>query len=209
MTMAEEEIGAGGDPTSGELPWLMPRRAERLTGSEQFIGMNASVLDFWQWAFSDLRENTIRGILAEYLVAVATRDSRDLRISWGNFDVQASDGTTIEVKCSAFLQSWPQRTHSRLSFARLRARSWDPATNEFSVDEQVRADVFVFAVQTQRDPDQYDMLNLAHWRFWIVSGAIIREQRWKSVGIEWVKRNATGPIDHQHLALAIHEAARR
>jgi hypothetical protein len=39
-----------------------------------------------------------------------------------------------------------------LNFARLRARSWDPITNERSVDAQVRAEVFVFTVQCQRDP---------------------------------------------------------
>jgi hypothetical protein len=29
----------------------------------------------------------------------------------------------------------------------------------------------------QRDPDQYDMLNLAHWEFWVVSGTVIRQQQ--------------------------------
>jgi hypothetical protein len=81
------------------------------------------VVDFLRWALSDLRENTTRGVLAEYLVAKAVGDERALRSGWDDFDVRAIDGTTIEVKCSAFLQSWPQRTLSRLNFARLRARS--------------------------------------------------------------------------------------
>ena len=206
--MVEKERGAGEESKVAEAStWMIPRQPERLSGSERFVGMDANVLDFWRWAFSDLRENTTRGILAEYLVAKATGDSRGLRISWDNFDVKATDGTTIEVKCSAFLQSWPQRTHSRLNFARLRARSWNPETNELSLEQQVRAEVFVFAVQTQRDPDQYDMLNLAHWQFWVVSGTI-REQQWKSVGIGWVERHATGPVDHQQLASAIRNAAK-
>ena len=29
------------------------------------------MLDFWRWAFSDLRDNTQRGVLAEFLVALA------------------------------------------------------------------------------------------------------------------------------------------
>jgi hypothetical protein len=114
---------------------------------------------------------------------------------------------TIEVKCSAFLQSWPQRAHSRLSFDRLRGRSWDPATNEFSLDEQVRAQVFVFAVQSQRNPDQYEMLDIAHWQFWVVNGGVIREQSAKSVGIGWVARHAAGPFAHDRLAAAIRTAA--
>jgi hypothetical protein len=90
-------------------------------------------------------------MLAEFLVAKAVGDQRPLRIGWDNFDVVAPDGTTIEVKCSAFLQSWPQKRHSELVFGRLTAREFDYARNEYSVDARVRADVFVFAVQTQRD----------------------------------------------------------
>jgi hypothetical protein len=75
------------------------------------------------------------------------------------------------------------------------------------VDAQVRAEVFVFALQCQREPDQYDMLDLAHWEFWVTAGSAIRTHLGKSVGIEWVRRHATGPVNHQHLAAAIHEAA--
>ncbi len=117
--MEEHEATVSQGSKAGEgSTWMVPRPPERLTGSERFIGMDGSVLDFWCWAFSDLRENTTRGILAEYLVAKAAGDDRDLRIGWDDFDVRVADGTTIEVKCSAFLQSWPQRSHSRLNFAR-------------------------------------------------------------------------------------------
>jgi hypothetical protein len=142
-------------------------------------------------------------------VVTIVGDERELRSGWDDFDVRARDGTTIEVKCSAFLQSWPQRMLSKLTFARLRARSWDPITNERSVDAQVRAEVFVFAVQCQREPDQYDMLDLAHWEFWVIAGSTIRAHPAKSVGIEWVRRHATGPVSHQHLASAIREVADR
>src|SRR5436309_971470 len=108
--MAEEQVGATEEPKVADgSTWMIPRPPELLSGSERFDGIDANVLDFWRWAFSDLRENTTRGILAEYLVAKAVGDDRGLRSSWDNFDVRATDGTTIEVKCSAFLQSWPQR----------------------------------------------------------------------------------------------------
>lgn len=42
-----------------------------LDGSEQFAGVDASVLDFWRFAMSDLRMNNVRGYLAEFLVARA------------------------------------------------------------------------------------------------------------------------------------------
>lgn len=177
-----------------------------LNGSERFAGLDATVADFWRWAFSDLRDNTTRGILAEFLVAKAVGDQRSLRIAWDNFDAQAPDGTTIEVKCSAFLQSWTQKRYSELVFGRLSAREFDAARNEYSVDARVRADVFVFAVQTQREPAAYDVLDISHWEFWVVSASIIRERAGKTVGIGWVREHATGPLSYGGLADAIQAA---
>lgn len=48
-----------------EAAWLRPGPAATLLGSERFVGLDATVADFWRWAFSDLRDNTTRGILAE------------------------------------------------------------------------------------------------------------------------------------------------
>jgi hypothetical protein len=186
---------------------MVPTPASPLIGTERFAGLDARVVDFWRWAFSDLRDNTTRGILAEYLVARAVGDLRKLRVGWANFDVLAPDGTTIEVKCSAFLQSWNQRRHSSLSFGRLSAREFDEARNEYSVDPRVRADVFVFAVQNQRDPVAYDMLDLSHWQFWVVDADTIRTKGGKTVGIAWVHSHATGPFSHPELASAIHASA--
>lgn len=178
-----------------------------LDGSERFAGLDDTVADFWCWAFSDLRDNTTRGILAEFLVAKALGDARTLRIGWDNFDAQAPDGTAIEVKCSAFLQSWAQKRHSDLVFGRLSAREFDATRNEYSVDAWVRADVFVFAVQTQREPASYDVLDISHWGFWVAGASIIRERAGKTVGIGWVREHATGPLSYGGLADTIHAAA--
>jgi hypothetical protein len=186
--------------------WLTPSPTRALDGTERFSGTDATVADFWRWAFSDLRDNTTRGILAEFLVARAVGDERGPRAGWDNFDVQAPDGTTIEVKCSAFLQSWTQKRHSDLLFGRLAAREFDAARNEYSVDARVRADVFVFAVQTQREPETYDVLNISHWEFWVIGASTIRQQAAKSVGINWVRQHATGPLRYSDLADAIYAA---
>ena len=58
--------------------WLEPKAAEPLGGGEGFAGAQRSVLDFWRWGFSDLRENVVRGILAEFLVAQAVGDPSPL-----------------------------------------------------------------------------------------------------------------------------------
>lgn len=189
-----------------EPTWLRPYPAPPLGGREGFTGVRATVADFWRWAFSDLRDNTTRGILAEFLVARAVGDRRPVRAGWDNFDVLAPDGTRIEVKCSAFLQSWTQKQHSELWFGRLTAREFDADRNEYSADVRVRADVFVFAVQTQREPAVYDMLDIAHWEFWVAGAEMLRQADTKAVGIAWVRQHAAGPLTHGELADAIHAA---
>ncbi len=107
--------------------------------------------------------------------------------------MKAPDGTAIEVKCSAFLQSWTLRRHSELRFGRLSAREFDATRNEYSSDTRVRADVFVFAVQAQREPAEYGVLDISHWEFWVLAASAIRDLAIKSVGIGWVRQHATGP----------------
>ena len=179
--------------------WLVPSPARMLSGGEIFTGLDATVLDFWRWAFSDLRDNATRGILAEFLVARAVGDARDLRIGWANFDALADDAR-IEVKCSAFLQGWTTRRLSDLRFGQLRAREFDADRNEYSAEPRVRADVFVFAVQTQQDPASYDMFDIQHWEFWVAAGSTISQHAGKSVGIAWVRTHASGPVPYDRLA---------
>jgi hypothetical protein len=53
---------------------LVPKAVQQQTGEERFSDDSSSVLDFWHWAFSDLRTNIVRGALAEYVVAQAVGD---------------------------------------------------------------------------------------------------------------------------------------
>jgi hypothetical protein len=71
------------------------------------------------------------------------------------------------------------RSHVR----RLTGREFDWKLNKYSPDARVRADVFVFAVQTQREPAAYDMLDVSQWEFWVAGADTIREQAGKTVGI--------------------------
>jgi hypothetical protein len=51
--------------------WTSAPTLPPLDGSESFSGVDATVLDFWRFALSDLRMNNTRGYLAEFLVAKA------------------------------------------------------------------------------------------------------------------------------------------
>lgn len=186
--------------------WLVPAPAQALEGTDPFAGLDATVVDFWRWAFSDLRDNTVRGVLAEFLVAAALGRTETRRKGWDNYDVTTTTGVRVEVKASGYLQSWSQAAHSRLSFGRVAARTWDEDTNEFGAEPEVRADVFVFAVQNCKEPAAYDALNLAQWEFYVVSADHVRACGYKSVTIAWVRRYA-GPVGFAELAKVIEATA--
>jgi len=77
-----------------------------LLSHETFSGTDIRVSAFFTWAFSDLRLNIVRGVLAEFLVAKALGDPRDgVRNAWDNYDVLSREGLRVEIKSSSYLQS--------------------------------------------------------------------------------------------------------
>ena len=78
----------------------------RKSGAESFVGISQTLLDYWRWAHSDIASNSERGKLAEFIVKCAVGASSPCRIEWDAVDVIAPDGTRIEVKSSAYLQTW-------------------------------------------------------------------------------------------------------
>lgn len=77
-----------------------------LSGDERLAGTDLTVADFWSWGYSDLRENILRGVMAEFLVARALGAGQGTRVAWDNFDVLSPAGVRVEVKSSVYLQSW-------------------------------------------------------------------------------------------------------
>ena len=190
--------------------WLEFVPARPLDGSEALRGTDKRVIDFWRWAASDLRMNTIRPMLAEHLVALAMRDPAPLRVEWAPHDVVSAEGITIEVKSSGYCQSWRQRRLSALSFGRL---SGLPTSDDGAVvtgtSRELRADVFVFAVQTCREPLRYDPLDLAQWEFRVVPAAVLRSHGARSIGYGTVLRFAPTAVAWEDLRAAVLQAAGR
>ncbi len=151
---------------------ILPANLPPLEGSEQF-SFDRTVLEFWQWAMSDLRMNTVRGYLAEFIVATATGDPRKTpRIEWAPFDVLTRDDAKVEVKASGYLQSWAHRapTTPRWDFKSVDASSyWDEETGTTKpVKPFDRVDAWVFALQTCEEPADYDPLDVSQWEFRVV-----------------------------------------
>jgi hypothetical protein len=175
--------------------------AEALSGAEQVLP-GVTVRDFWAWALGDLRLNSTRGMLAQFLVAKALGDPRLRDDGWGNFDVLTPEGIKVEVKSSGYLQSWTQRRLSRIVFSGLKARSWDAETR-YSAEPEFRADVYVFAVHTCQDPSLYDPLDLDAWIFYVLPASVVRELGQKTLSLARLSALAPSPVSWSELPDAV------
>ncbi len=148
--------------------------ATRKTGNEPFTldgtPAGATLLDFWRWSGSDLLSNAMRGILAEYIVGLALNCTESgTRLEWDAADLVTPQGVRIEVKSAAYLQTWAQERHSKISFGIRPTVGWDAATNTLSKERKRQADVYVFAVLHHQSKASVDPLNLAQWEFHVLS----------------------------------------
>lgn len=101
---------------------------EILTSNGEKIGYK--LLDFWRWSVSDIVSNAARGRFAEFIVGTALGFKLDnIRNEWDAYDLKTKEGIKIEVKSSAYIQSWNQKDYSPISFSIKPARYWDAATN--------------------------------------------------------------------------------
>ncbi len=180
-----------------------------LNGDEPLVGLDGvNVRDFWSWAMSDLRTNTLRGVLAEFIVARAVGSRSVRRVEWDAYDVTTPDGVRIEVKSAAYLQGWAQPRLSRISFSGLSARLLDETASSFVGDRLYNADVYVFAVQTATSHDVLDVLDLSQWAFYVAPREIIAATGARSLTLATVERIASGPHTVSGLSDAVDAVAR-
>lgn len=166
------------DPSSAK-PSVTPVSLEALvptpkTGNEPLThggaAAGASLRDFWSWACSDLVNNAMRGMLAEYIVGLALDCvAGTTRVEWDATDLRMPQGVRIEVKSSAYVQSWKQTRLSEISFGIKPTLGWDGATNTYAAERKRQADVYVFCVFTPTDKSAADPLNLDQWDFYVLS----------------------------------------
>ena len=150
------------------------------TGKEIFYNgaenMTENLLSFWQWSNSDILGNVARGVLAEYIVALAAGcETTKPRVEWGDYDLETPDGIKIEVKSSAYLQSWKQEELSNISF-RIKRTVSDTITTEDGKKRKRRADIYVFCVLKHQEIQTIDPLNLAQWNFYVLATKALNEK---------------------------------
>ncbi|MCY3825965.1 MAG: hypothetical protein OXG10_01070 [Candidatus Dadabacteria bacterium] len=149
--------------------------ARLLDGQEPFHGPGVTqpllLIDYWRWQGSALLDNTSRGILAEFLVASALGLHRKPRREWDESDIRMASGTTIEVKSSAYVQSWEQCKPSVIEFGIAPHRSWNAETGEYREGFKRWANVYVFCVFTGKEP--LEPLDTSKWDFYVLPTEVL------------------------------------
>jgi hypothetical protein len=138
--------------------------------NEKAIDLDFNVLDFWKWSVSDLLSNATRGRLAEFIIAKGLGISTEIpRDEWQAYDLITQDGIKIEVKSSAYIQSWFQKEFSKILFSIKHSYAWSSDTNELSKIKLRQADVYIFALLDCKDQDLINPLDLSQWCFFVLS----------------------------------------
>jgi hypothetical protein len=186
-------------------PELGYRRPDLRSGRETFHQkghtLDFDIQSFWQWGFSDLLSNSLRGVLAEFLVAQALGlDLAMPRDEWGSYDLVLPDGRKIEVKASGYLQSWHQDQLSKVVFDIKPTLAWDPATNKFEKRKKRQSDIYIFALLQSKDKTRVDPMDLDQWAFYILPTQILDQKMGEKKSVSLKQLEAlTSPVQFGHL----------
>ena len=153
---------------------LSQHEVKLLDGQEPFHGTGVKELllvDYWRWSGSVLLDNTTRGILAEFLIATALGLHKKPRREWDEFDLRMAPETTIEVKSSAYVQSWKQSKPSVIEFGIAPHRSWNAETGEYREGVKRWADIYVFCIFKGKKP--LHPLDTSKWEFYVLPTEVL------------------------------------
>lgn len=157
---------------------LSQQKTELLGGDEPFQGGGAralKLLDYWRWSGSNLLDNTTRGILAEFLIAAVLNLHKKPRREWDESDIRMPSGTSIEVKSSAYVQSWEQPKPSVIEFGIAPHRSWNAETGEYREGVKRWANIYVFCVFKGEEP--LHPLDTSKWDFYVIPTEVLNQKR--------------------------------
>ena len=183
-------------------------RTKKRTGAESFIGVDSTLQEYWSWAHSDIASNAERGKLAEYLVARAVKAPAPCRIEWDAVDVISEEGIKIEVKSSAYLQTWKQDKLSAIHFDIAPKNAWDSETNLFSEKKCRSADIYVFCLFTCKEAAIANPMDVSQWEFYVLNTKVLdsRIPEQKTIGLNSLKALGAAQIDYHNLHSLIIQA---
>ena len=186
----------------------------RKSGDENF-SLRGEPLDlqlsaFWQWFASDLVSNAMRGVLAEFLVASALGLAGGTRNQWDAFDLLLADGTRLEVKSAAYLQSWAHSKLSKIVFTIRPTRAWSSETNRLSSALRRQADIYIFCLLAHRKKTTLDPMRIEQWKFYLLNSAVLDERHPSQKTISLASLLKLEPLEatFENLAERVVESAR-
>lgn len=161
--------------------------------------------EFWCWAYSDLISNTERGVFAEYLVSMALNGNTDVRRNWESYDILTAEGIAVEVKSSAYLQSWKQQRLSRISFDIRKTAKWDSDEGRYGEVRKRQSDVYVFCLLNHKNPETLNPLDTSQWDFYVMNTRIVdslfKEQ--KTLSLTSLLKNGVRKCSYANLRQAV------
>ena len=185
------------------------------TGTEPFVD-NGQPLAFdlrscWQWFGSDILSNTMRGLIAEYLVARDLGVQERIRLEWAAYDLETPTGVKVEVKSAAYVQSWHQTTLSSISFGIGPTTAWNPETGAYEGSARRQADVYVFALLHHRDKRTINPLDVAQWTFYVLATAVLNRRLadQKRVGLSSLRQCGPEEVRFGDIAAMIERVLRQ
>jgi hypothetical protein len=168
---------------------------------------NLTLLDFWRWAFSDLCDDDLKGIFAEWLVHRLLGVQSSRRISWANSDVITS-GVRLEVKATSYWQSWKVLDEmgrpyakplydvpadaSAIRFSGLAARNAVGVADQ-SKSRELKSQIYVFAFQHERDISRWNAMDLSQWEFYVIRAEELAKIAGRNVALKKLRPNY-GPL---------------
>ena len=136
----------------------------------------STLTDYWKWAHSDLLGNTERGIFAEYLVRIALNITSN-RLSWDKYDLLYKERIRIEVKSSAYIQTWGQKELSSISFSISHSLGWDVNSNSYEDTRKRQSDIYVFCLLDCKDQSVVQPTDTSQWVFYVLPTKVLGEQK--------------------------------
>jgi hypothetical protein len=186
---------------SARLGLTTPVQVRKLPPDLAIEELRVSLGDFWSWAYSNLLTNINRGAFAEFVVAQTLGIADRARIDWNAFDLSYR-GKRIEVKSSAYLQSWPQQKVSQISFDVAAKMPWDAETGRSLNLSQRPADCYVFCLYKATDLSGRTptaVLDLNRWCFYIAALAELEEKFGTRKHASLKALSEFGPFSHVQL----------
>ena len=102
--------------------------------------------------------------------------NKGIREEWAPYDLLTPEGITVEVKSSAYIQSWHRERLSPIVFSCPKTRAWDPQTGGYEKEARRQARVYVFALLAYQHQATLDPLDLDQWDFYVVPTAVLDDR---------------------------------